>query len=126
MRDRSILSRFLIGASLHAAAGLALFAWQVKGVEQAGSLFVFWMWFVAILFSLNFFGSNKPPEKRARKSRALLCLNLPVWLFFTAALVWAGYAFLPSVMVFGLIATHALQSKYDDQGNLKKSEGAHA
>ncbi|MFT0533964.1 hypothetical protein ACMHYJ_14215 [Castellaniella hirudinis] len=123
MSEQSITKRFAVNATLHIAAGTALYAWQVLGVEQAGNVFIFWMWFVAILFSFSFLASFDLPKKLPRKNRLLTWMNLSVWLFFIGALVWIGYVFLPSVLVFGLLATHILQSKYDKDGNLKAEGG---
>ncbi|WP_322997166.1 hypothetical protein [Castellaniella sp.] len=123
MSEQSITKRFAISAALHIAAGAALYAWRVLGVEQAGNVFIFWMWFVAILFSFSFLASFDLPKKRLRKNRLLTWMNLSAWLFFVGTLVWIGYVFLPSVLAFGLIAAHILQSKYDKDGNLKAEGG---
>lgn len=125
MSEQTIATRFAVNTFVHIAAGAALYAWQILGIERAGNVFVFWMWFVGVLFFVSFLALPNPPKKRARKNRVLLCLNLSAWLFFTGALVWLGYVFLPSVLVFGLIGTHALESKYDDEGNLRAKEGTH-
>ena len=124
MSSPSMPARFAISGAQHIAAGAALYAWQALNIEPAGNLFIFWMWFVAIASVLCGFLSVSPPAKTMRKNRALSCMNLSVWLFFVVALVWLGYVFLPVVLLIGMVSTRALNSKYDDAGNLKAEEPA--
>lgn len=107
------------------ASSAALYSWQVHGVEQAGSLFVFWMWFLAILQCVTaYLVLRYEPPSLSRRIAVVARIDLVIHLFFTAALVWVGYVVLPFIFLLSLVLWGAARAGYDNQGERK--EPSHA
>lgn len=122
MSEHTITTRFAIAICTHAGAGSCLYAWHVEGIEQAGNVFIFWMWFAATLFALHLVLLVSPPNERPPKNPALAVLNTSAWFFFIVSLVWTGYVTLPAFLVFGLVVERVFESRYDSDGSLKPKE----
>lgn len=116
-----IVSQFLVNALTVAA----LYFWQIHGVDQAGNLFVFWMWVVAITTCLSLFVPRKSlPKTRPPRSAAFEALHIGMRLMFIAALVWVGYVVLPAFLALGLLGQWSVTTMYGRDGKLKEARNA--
>lgn len=83
-----------------------LYLWQVAGIEQAGNIFLFFVWFVGIVGILAIF---VPPSAQAYRHRgaADVWLGRLVGAVCLFGALWAGHIFAATVYAVGWLATQA-------------------
>lgn len=117
---RNPLVRWLISLAISAATFSCLYAWKVHGIDPAGNLFLFWMWFVAAMGCVLLFTPRKYMSKTTYpKNSFLAALSWIEGLILIALLVWFGSFVLAVFFVIGLFGRIAYASAYDCDGKLK-------
>lgn len=120
-------SRWLIDPPVHAVALGALYAWKVDGIQTAGNLLQFWLWFLVIVACLIAAIPNKDlPAAVPPRQVILSTVNLTCWLVMIGALAAFGHFVLAGFLVWMLIVLRTNRARYDDAGNLKAKEPTNA
>lgn len=88
--------KFLIAVALNAFIASMYYLWQIEGIEQAGNIFMFWVWFFGITGSLLLFvpptANDYTPRTFARG--VFRFTVMPLTLLGT---LWAGHIFAATV-----------------------------
>lgn len=118
---RNPLVRWMISLAISAATFSCLYAWKVHGINPAGNLFLFWMWFVAVMGCVLLFMPRKYMAKTTYPQSPLLGALFRIeGGILIALLVWFGNFVLAVFFVIGLFGRIAYASYYDRDGKLKE------
>ena len=106
----SKLSTIAITLSVNAMLGAAFYLWQVKGIEQAGNVFIFYVWFIGVIGSMLIFSTptanDYQPRTAVNNLSRFICS--PLILIGT---LWAGHIFAATVYAIAILAAHARRAK---------------
>ncbi len=76
--------------ALYAFLAAMYYLWQIEGMEQAGRVFIFYVWAMAVFSSLlAFFTPSAKSHKPNRK--ALKAISRLLTLLVLLATIWAGH-----------------------------------
>lgn len=107
----SKLGRFAMVVVMDSLLGLMYYLWQVEGMDQAGNVFMFMVWFVGVGGVLMFFaGKPKASDYRTRLlvHRWFCCAAT---LSFLAGTIWAGHIVAACFYTFGWIVMRSYEEK---------------
>ena len=96
------------------------YIWIAHGIEAAGSVIVFWLWFLSIVRILVGFSADKSSFDRNPRPSGFGGYNLLTEVTTISALVWMGYMWLPAIYLLGVLLVEAAR-KHDP-----KTEGGTA
>lgn len=93
----------LIAAAVHTFLAGMYYLWQIKGVEQAGNVFIFYVWFIGIAGTLTVFipATANDYTPRTPIQRVIRFAVTPLVLVGT---LWAGHIFAASVYAIAVLA----------------------
>lgn len=105
------MGRFLKMLAMNAFFGAMYYMWQVEGVEQAGNVFLFLLWFIGVAGMLV--GMFLPPDAKLYRRNhpihstvARLCILV---ILFGA--VWAGHPIAATFYLIGVCGAYAYNEK---------------
>lgn len=101
---------WLLWAATHITLAGMFYLWQVKGVEQAGNVFVFYVWLIGVLGSLAVFTEPKAKDYRPRTALCTATRLIASVLVLLGAL-WAGHAFAATFFAVAILGGHAHRIK---------------
>lgn len=106
--------RTLTTLALCLAQLAALVAWKFYGIEAAGNLLLFWVWFFAIVGIMAFFlPAQSPAAPKSRVRRFFSTFTCGVLL---VALAWYGHFVSAAFFVLGWLGLCMFGSRFDDDG----------
>lgn len=100
---RAVLSDALIVA--------LFYAWQAEGIEQAGNVAVFWVWFLAISKSLGAWSLDKTSFADRPRPAGFIWYHGLTEFVTVSALVWFDFIWLPVVYLIGTLAMEGARNR---------------
>lgn len=105
------MGRFLKMLAINGFFSVMYYLWQLEGVEQAGNVFLFLLWFFGIAGML--IGMFLPPDAKLHRGNhpthlavARLCS-----LAILVGAVWAGHPIAATFYLLGVCGVHAYSEK---------------
>ena len=98
--------RPLVTVAINTFIGFMYYLWQFKGVEQAGNVFIFYVWFIGIVGTLMIFipATANDYMPRTAIQRVIRFVVLPSILI---GAIWAGHIFAATVYAIAALAAEA-------------------
>lgn len=92
--------------AIHVFIAGMYYLWQIEGVEQAGNVFIFYVWFIGIAGTLTVFipATENDYTPRTVIQRVIRFAVAPLVLVGT---LWAGHIFAASVYAIAVLAAEA-------------------
>lgn len=117
---RNPVARWSVWLTTTVNTFVCLYAWKVRGIDPAGNLFLFWMWFVAAVGCVLLLIPRKYAAKTTQpKIPSLQICDLATEIILIGLLAWFGHFVLAAFYVAGLLGRAANSSMYDQSGKLK-------
>lgn len=117
---RNPVARWSVWLTTTVITFVCLYAWKVRGIDPAGNLFLFWMWFVAAVGCILLLIPRKYAAKTTHpKIPSLQICDLATEIILVGLLAWFGHFVLAAVYVVGLLGRAANSNMYDQSGKLK-------
>jgi len=87
------------------------YVWRFEGIEQAGNVVVFWLWFVTVVRTLIGFACNKKMFAEQKRPAGFGWYHAITEIALITALVWIGYILLPALYLLGLSLSEAARNR---------------
>lgn len=98
--------RYLVTVAINTFIGFMYYLWQFKGVEQAGNVYLFWVWFVGMVGTLAVFIPTTANDYKPRTALQHM-IRFIVSPLIILATVWAGHIFAATVYAIAALAAEA-------------------
>lgn len=112
------MGQFLKMLAMNGVYGVMYYLWQFKGIEQAGNVFLFLLWFIGIAGML--IGMFLPPDaklyRRNHPAHSVVARICALVILFGA--VWAGHPIAATFYLLGVcgVLAYNARSKIHAQG----------
>lgn len=91
---------------------VALFyVWQVNGIEQAGNVAVFWVWFMVVIKILAGASADKTTFADKPRPAGFVWYHAVTEVALISALVWVGYVWLPAFYLLGSLMMEGARNR---------------
>ena len=105
------IGQFLKMLAMNGVYGVMYYLWQFKGVEQAGNVFLFLLWFFGIVGMLAgmFLPTDAKLYRRSHPIQSVVARLCTLVILFGA--VWAGHPIAATFYLLGACGAYAYNEK---------------